>query len=521
MREITSSYHRTKALTLDEPPASDSRSGLIMLALIFFGLASASTLLFVLLDGGMDFSIGNLYLWPWILLVLVVIAIPPAYLALRRRFDLFHPLVFASWSYFFPAFVLGSIFLATSISEPSFLHLIPDQRYYFPLTLLYVALGYIGLTAGFALPWGKVLGAFISRRVPQWSWRASDLLFPCALLLIIGQGFSLIALSAGALGYQQVENVEIFNATLVWMASFVSIASFLLWFSIFCAERLNLHYKIVVALLVISIPSSAIISGSRGGLLRSSIPIAMAYWLSGRRIKLRHGMIFGALLVLALLVGMVYGSTFRFVKGNEDQVDVNAYLNISAEALGVIADRSLSDNLSFGLAQISERFETTSSLAVVVANHEKLNQFEGDYGLANNIWTYTWTAFIPRFLWPDKPIISDARAYSALYFDFGSNSFAMTPIGDLLRNFGPIGIPLGMALLGFVLRILYTALVDGQMVSPWRAVAYYLLLTNVSYESFYGTILPELIRTSVILVLGGLLINALVRKRADTLVRRV
>ena len=513
MREFVSNYHQPKAPALEEPRARDGRYGLFIFALLFFGLACASALLFALLDGEVDFSTGNLYLWPWILLVLIVISIPPAYLILRRRFDLFHPLVFASWSYFFPAFVLGSIFLATGIAEPSFLHLISGQQYYLPLTLIYVALGYGGLMAGFALPWGKRPGAFLSRHMPSWNWRPSDLLLPCALLLLLGQLFSLGALSAGAMGYQRVEAVESFNAALIAMASLVSIASFLLWFAIFRAERLTMHYKLIIGVLIISIPSSAIIAGSRGGLLRSLIPIAMAYWLSGRRIKLRHGVIFGMLLTLALLVGMIYGSTFRFVKGTEDRMDVNTYLSTSAEALDVIADRSLLDNITFAFTQISERFETTSSLAVVVANYEKLNQFEADYGIANNIWTYTWTAFIPRLVWPDKPIISDARAYSALYFDFGGNSFAMTPIGDLLRNFGPLGIPLGMALLGFVLRILYKALVDGQAVSPWRAVAYYTVLTSVSYESFYGTILPELIRTCVILMLGCLLINVLVRRR--------
>src|ERR1044072_4850588 len=104
MREITSSYQRTKALTLVEPPVSDGRQGLIMFALICFGLAGVAAMLFALLDGGVDFSIGNLYLWPWILLVLIIISIPPGYLALRRRFDLFHPLVFPFWSFFFPAF---------------------------------------------------------------------------------------------------------------------------------------------------------------------------------------------------------------------------------------------------------------------------------------------------------------------------------------------------------------------------------------------------------------------------------
>lgn len=496
------------------PQAPQNRYGLLWLAAIFFGISVMALMLFGLLDGGYDLSGGNLYLWPWILFVLVVVASPLVYLTLRNRFDFFHPVVFAAWTYFLPAFVLGSIFLATGLSEPSFIHLIPDQRYYLPLTLVYVALGYAGLTFGCAMPWAKRIGVALSRRVPAWDWKPADLLFPCSLLLIIGQLFSFSAFSAGVIGYQRVEAVETFNATLSSLATFVAMASFLLWFAIFRAPRWTFYYKVATFLLITTIIISTIMAGSRGGLLHNLLPIGLAYWMAGRRIKPRHGAAFGLLLVVALFAGMIYGTTFRYVKGTEDQISLDRYLNASTTALEIIGDRSLMDNISFGFAQISERFETTSSLAVVVANHEKLKPFEDDYGLANNIWTYTWTAFIPRFVWPDKPLISDARAYSALYFDFGDSSFALTPIGDLLRNFGPYGIPLGMALLGFVLRILYSALIEGQVITAWRAVAYYMLLGSTSYESFYGNILPGMMRIGVIILLGGLMINALVRRRA-------
>ena len=51
---------------------------------------------------------------------------------------------------------------------------------------------------------------------------------------------------------------------------------------------------------------------------------------------------------------------------------------------------------------------------------------------------------IPRVIWKEKPSASDARKYSDLYFNQSDTSFAITPIGDLLRNFGIIGIPIGM-----------------------------------------------------------------------------
>ena len=81
---------------------------------------------------------------------------------------------------------------------------------------------------------------------------------------------------------------------------------------------------------------------------------------------------------------------------------------------------------------------------MVVANYEQLAPYEASYGLENNILNDLYTSFIPRFIWNEKPPTSDARAYSDLYFNFGENSFAISPFGDLIRNFGPIGIPLGI-----------------------------------------------------------------------------
>jgi hypothetical protein len=93
--------------------------------------------------------------------------------------------------------------------------------------------------------------------------------------------------------------------------------------------------------------------------------------------------------------------------------------------------------------------------------------------------------FIPRFLWANKPLIYDARAYSDLYFNFSGNSYAMTPISDLLRNFGPVGVPLGLMLVGFFLRFVYALLIEDQTVTIGRATAYYMFVAGLNYEGYY------------------------------------
>lgn len=502
--------YQPKSLTLSPPPR---RPGFFLPIVLLFGLAGGAALLLALFANGFSNPFTELYLLPWIGMTAVVVVAPSVYLAVRRKFDLFHPLVFAAWSYFMPAFVLGGLILASGFSQPYYLAFIPDLEYYLPLTLVYIALGFAGLTFGFALPFGKRVGDALSRRLPVWDWKPADILFPGVLLLSFGIFFSTSAFTAGIIGYQRSKLLETFDATLSFFTFMVAVSSFMLWYAIFRAEKRTMHFNIVAALLLLLVPYSTLLAGSRGGLIHNLLPIVMAFWLSGRRIKLHHGIAFGIVLTGAVLLGIIYGTTFRGVKGAEEQVDFDVYLNQSGKALEIMGNRGVGSNLSFALETLAERMETTSSLAVVVANYEKLENYASDYGLAGNIWTYTWTAFIPRVIWPDKPVISDARAYSALYFDYGDNSFAITPIGDLLRNFGPIGVPVGMALLGFVLRIMYESLVNGPVRSVWRSAAYYLLLVNVSYEGFYGTILPSLLRLSIILLVCGLFISLMARRR--------
>ena len=166
-----------------------------------------------------------------------------------------------------------------------------------------------------------------------------------------------------------------------------------------------------------------------------------------------------------------------------------------------------------GTQALADRIENLSSVAVVVANYERLAPYEASYGLENNIVNDTLTSFVPRFLWNEKPPTSDARAYSALYFSFGDNSFAISPFADLLRNFGPWGVPLGMLVLGIYLRLIYALLVETANPSMWKKVAYFPLLTLVSYEAFYATIFPSIIRTVVVLVVSFLLVNLIVRTK--------
>lgn len=237
--------------------------------------------------------------------------------------------------------------------------------------------------------------------------------------------------------------------------------------------------------------------------------ITFAFILSGRRFTLKQSAIAGVLLTLGLTVGMIYGTTFRNVKGSEESQQAAQYTGNVFEALDQVGRSDLVDTVTFGAVTFAERIDILSTVAVVVSNYEQLAPYEEIYGLSDNIWLETSTFMIPRFVWPDKPVVSDPRQYSELYFDFGGSSYAITPVGDLLRNFGIIGIPIGMFILGVVIRFIYSSLVEGQPGVAWRLALFFMLITSISYEGFYGTILPVLFRVGVTATVGILIVNTI------------
>ncbi|MCA1625184.1 MAG: oligosaccharide repeat unit polymerase [Acidobacteria bacterium] len=448
----------------------------------------------------------QMYLMPWVVLLGIVIAAPNVYLIYKGRFNFFHPLVFAAWSYFIPAFFVGGLLLAAGLSQPFYLTFVEDERYNLPLTFVYIILGYGGLTIGFFLPYGKKIADKVNTRLPVWDWKPQNIYFPGILLLFIGIGNSIIAFGLGILGYQKVDAIGaydglIFLLTLLWLE-----ASFLLWLSVFRNKTYNItHVLIIVLILATSLTKSAF-QGNRGSLFQLFILIACAFILSGRRIEIRHRVFGACLLVLAIVIGMIYGTTFRNVKQTEARIGIEEYTENIGQTFDKLLDQDLTDNLSEGISALTERIEGVSSVAVVVSNYEKLEPFEESYGLKNNILIDSIYFFIPRPLWKDKPVGSEPRKYADLYFNYSENSFAITPMGDLLRNFGPVGVPLGMMLLGFILRIIYVSLIENQKFSFWRTTLFYMLLTSVSYEGFYGTIIPYMIKYGFISVVGIVLI---------------
>ena len=481
--------------------------GMLVPVLVLWAIVAIGGVVFFLFDEDLSKTFSKYYLFPWVLVTAISIALPNLYLIRKKQFNLFHPLTFAAWSYFIPAFVIGGLILSTGMSEPFFMTFISDAHYNLPLTMVYISLGYLGLTVGFFFPFSSKIGGKIGELLPHWDWQPKQIVVPALGLLLIGLANTVLAFLVGVLGFQRSEEIGNYDGTLFLLTLLWLEASFLLCLWIFKSPKLNGSHYLVIGLLTFVTLSKAAFQGNRGSLLQIFFLVTMAFVFSGRKITFKHGFYGSVLLVFALLLGMVYGTTFRNIKQSEERVDIEQYSEYVFTAVGAVFEQDLGANLQQGFSAITERLESVSSLAVVVATYEQQQPYEESYGLDNNIIKDSLIFFIPRPLWQDKPVASEPHKYADLYFNFSENSFAITPMGDLLRNFGPFGVPLGMILLGLILRIIYTSLIEVKPNSLWRITMYYILLTTISYEGFYSTIIPYMFKYGIIAFLGILFIH--------------
>jgi hypothetical protein len=492
---------------------NEKGANLLYPIIFLWGIVILAIFTLFLFDDGISDTLNKYYLLPWSILTGAVILAPSIFLYIKKKFDPFHPLVFPAWSYFFPAFAVGGLILTFDLSQPYYLNYVQDERYELPLTLFYVMLGFASLSAGFYLPFGRKLGEIIGKKLPDWNWKPEQLFKPGLILLCLGLINTIAAFGLGILGFQKVAEINSYDGIIFLLSLFWLEASFLLWLCIFRTEKkLSFNHYLVIGLLLFTSLTKSAFQGNRGSLIQLFILIAFAFIFSGRKIQFKHKIISGILLIFALVFGMIYGTTFRTIKTTEEQMGMDEYAGIVVKTFEKVSDQDVGTILENGVTAIAERFESVSALAVVVSNYEKLGSYEAGYGLDDNIWKDSITFFIPRVIWTDKPVATDAGNYGDLYFNYRENSFTLTPIGDLLRNFGPIGIPIGMLILGLIIRIMYAALKENQQFSFWKATLFYMLLTSISYEGSYGLIVPYLVKVGIISVVGILIVRFFVRK---------
>lgn len=125
----------------------------------------------------------------------------------------------------------------------------------------------------------------------------------------------------------------------------------------------------------------------------------------------------------------------------------------SAPALALSSVQATSENLTgsvtTALDTLTARLRQIENVAVVMRDTPSF--YAHTHGA--DIPAAFATAFVPRVVWPDKPVFDAGRRFPQLYWKQTAESRSATGpshFGDLYRNWGLFGVILGMGLLGAV-----------------------------------------------------------------------
>jgi hypothetical protein len=132
------------------------------------------------------------------------------------------------------------------------------------------------------------------------------------------------------------------------------------------------------------------------------------------------------------------------------------------------------------LEEVIERFEGIIPFSVIVSQTQAGGRLDFEHG---RTFLLLPSAFIPRFVWPEKPRISLGRMIRLEYYGWGEGTrgeHAVTHIGELYLNFGLPGIAFGMLILGIIYRLTYLYFIKLRKVTEMSILVYIFTLHGLT-----------------------------------------
>lgn len=210
------------------------------------------------------------------------------------------------------------------------------------------------------------------------------------------------------------------------------------------------------------------LAGFKGQSLLPLVLVALAYIASTRRVPWRAIAVAGAVSVVLLVpANVAYRTLLQPPPSGESRVNV-----------------TLKRTEQF----VTSRFRLVDHVALIDARTpEEYARGDGSrYRLLPAL------IVVPRYLWPDKPVLDDGLEFSHTYWEIPGNvetSTPLTQVGDLLRNFGLLGAFLGLGVWGLVVGSF--ARVCRRLRSARVEMVY--LVSLVSWIAYVESDLPQLV----------------------------
>jgi len=444
---------------------------------------------------------------------LILISVPLLEMHRRGIFDLFHPLLWASLSYVIPYIIIKAAALALFDFQSGFFHFLGSLQPFLNQALLYMLLGNTALWIGYYLPLGKRA----SRRLPRFKMEIHEkrIFFWGFGFLLLGVSITLYLSSTGQYGYSLSE-VTKFLGLFQTLSKLESIGLFMMIWAFLRIRNRPLSIWLVTAIPVGIFVVMRMLSGGRSSLYSVALLLIGAYmYAKYPNVRIRSTLPKLLLLILTIVLGFVFFTNYRTLRTEytalDNKVSIGEQMSLWSSVGSGLFESDSNPSTGEWVEQIITRFDVLDSLALILARADELKTQEQAVGIDNNILKEMFWTWVPRFVYPAKPMISDLNLWiNRLYRDSPFMSWmGQSAIGDLYRNGRTVAVIIGMIVLGIYLRVLKEWLVGGGKLSITEALLYYFLLMEITLPTNYASFLTNGMRTLFVLVLSLVAVRVL------------
>lgn len=300
--------------------------------------------------------------------------------------------------------------------------------------------GLICMIAGFHLPIGRSVSRAVPKLRPEWSHETvlfvAIVMIPIGWSVYLGRQFGLFPVRAGT-GFLGFISMGMFYGIALLSFAFIRYRS---------ARALLLLFLLIPPTMAFNF-----FQGSKRLVLLGPFIVAIAYTLIERRIRMSFVIVGVLLLVILYPVAQFQrevvqrGFTINAVQVLQDPR--RAIAQISA----FLSSLDAREYLTYGLQASGSRVNALGVATVIVRDTPSRVPYQGGWTIG-----YIFLSYIPRALWPGKPITTIGQWVTDNYGagpQIRSNTGASW-IGEFYLNFGYPGVIFGMLILGIWFRLL-------------------------------------------------------------------
>jgi len=372
-----------------------------------------------------------------IIIAEVTLCISSAYIDIKKGYNNISFITF--YSLFSLLYLIGNYFVVTTIGTPEeFIY----NNYLVAKNIVTSAL--ITYVGNACLVMGYESFQFNSQSIPPILRLHLDLSKSWITYLIVFAGFNLIL---QLFGYPNISTLSNFISSVIFIA-------------VRYASSQNNKNLLRVSLLITIIATfySLLYSYRRQGIFEPLFFYLIAYIIGYKSFRaLTHSLLFPVYgMLLLAITAFTFLGNIRLSSGDQRW---NQIINKYNSQFTINPNFQDNSNDVEEKGSFIARNSNLNQLTQVVKVAEEDGFYEG------NTLQYMAYAFIPRFIWPDKPLIMQGRWFAlraGLAYQWGkdlttvNNSINMTVAGELYLNFGFLGISLGMMLIGILMNYFWT-----------------------------------------------------------------